>query len=645
MGTTAEKLTYLNTTKGLIKDSINALGGNLTNESTFRSYAAALDSIYNVLPKTTGTGSTLSLTPTLQGKLVLDLKGNTKQTTETGNLFDKDNANILKVNLSNANNISGTSNSNRTLYIPVIPNTTYVVSKAISNYFVIGTTETTPTFNLAYYQRQSDATASSLTITTNSTAQYLVMWYWNSSDTLTEQQILDSIVIKATTNVPSPTYPQDVNVVSGDNSITINDNIKTNGTIYNYSFNASTFTESSFNRTLTIPIEENTTYYITKSMISNRFRICLSNDVPSSSSVSVNEYSDVSSLTSTSITNTTYKYLNIFYWTNSDTYTKEEIYDSLQVYTQSQTYPINLPIENFFDKDTRNWYRNNGSAFISEDNTSTTRIRTDAFAIEGNKTYTLSGIPSGISLLAVNEYNTYGGTRSNYISSSGTFTLSQDTTYIALIFGGSDFTDATNTLMKNANIQLEYGSKANTYTPYGTTPIELCKIGTYQDYFYKDSGKWYLHKETSKVIFDGSENEGWYIDSTGTANWSYRKANSFTNPIRNTGYSNYYPIVNITNANTSQGLGVRDSTNNNEARIRWGTEDTIENFKTWLQTHNVIVYYALATPTNIEITYTSLINQLDAIRLNALSYNGTTNILQTNNDLPFIIEASCLKGA
>ena len=52
---------------------------------------------------------------------------------------------------------------------------------------------------------------------------------------------------------------------------------------------------------------------------------------------------------------------------------------------------------------------------------------------------------------------------------------------------------------------IEKGSKNSTYTPYGTTPIELCKIGTYQDYFYKDSGKWYLHKEVGKVVLDGSE--------------------------------------------------------------------------------------------------------------------------------------------
>ena len=35
--------------------------------------------------------------------------------------------------------------------------------------------------------------------------------------------------------------------------------------------------------------------------------------------------------------------------------------------------------------------------------------------------------------------------------------------------------------------------------------IELCKIGDYQDYFYKSGSKWYLHKEIEKVVLDGSE--------------------------------------------------------------------------------------------------------------------------------------------
>ena len=84
MGTTAEKLTYLNTTKQKIKDGINNIGGNITSETPFRQYVAALESIYNVLPKTTGTGTSLSLSPTLKGLMQSTLKGNTSQVQLSG---------------------------------------------------------------------------------------------------------------------------------------------------------------------------------------------------------------------------------------------------------------------------------------------------------------------------------------------------------------------------------------------------------------------------------------------------------------------------------------------------------------------------------------------------------------------------------
>jgi hypothetical protein len=38
-------------------------------------------------------------------------------------------------------------------------------------------------------------------------------------------------------------------------------------------------------------------------------------------------------------------------------------------------------------------------------------------------------------------------------------------------------------------LQIEEGPTANKYVPYGTTPIKLCKIGTYQDRIYKQNDK------------------------------------------------------------------------------------------------------------------------------------------------------------
>ena len=51
----------------------------------------------------------------------------------------------------------------------------------------------------------------------------------------------------------------------------------------------------------------------------------------------------------------------------------------------------------------------------------------------------------------------------------------------------------------------------------------------------------------------------------------------------------------------------------------------------------------VGTPTNTEITYTPLIEQLESIK-NAMSKEGTTNVNQVNNDAPFIINASVLTG-
>ena len=52
---------------------------------------------------------------------------------------------------------------------------------------------------------------------------------------------------------------------------------------------------------------------------------------------------------------------------------------------------------------------------------------------------------------------------------------------------------------------LERGVVPTQFAPY-FTPIELCKIGTYQDYIWNDGGTWKIHKETGKVVLKGNEN-------------------------------------------------------------------------------------------------------------------------------------------
>ena len=56
----------------------------------------------------------------------------------------------------------------------------------------------------------------------------------------------------------------------------------------------------------------------------------------------------------------------------------------------------------------------------------------------------------------------------------------------------------------------------------------------------------------------------------------------------------------------------------------------------WVQANNPVFYGILATPTETEITDTVLVAQLDNLAL-AISYDGGTNLLQTNSDNPFIL--------
>lgn len=164
--------------------------------------------------------------------------------------------------------------------------------------------------------------------------------------------------------------------------------------------------------------------------------------------------------------------------------------------------------------------------------------------------------------------------------------------------------------------------------------IEYCKIGNYEDKFIRESdGTWKLEKNIGKVVLDGSETN-WNIYGTGTSNWFYYLPLTAEST---TALCNNYSYNMITGSNTNEGFYLVS----NYLRIRYGTEDTLENYKTWLSTHNTNVYYPLATPEYTQITGT-LAEQLENVYQKLLSYKGQTNISQINNDLPFVISASAL---
>ena len=312
---------------------------------------------------------------------------------------------------------------------------------------------------------------------------------------------------------------------------------------------------------------------------------------------------------------------------------------------QGNTYNIDLPVENLFDKDNANYVNGwvdgttmrlntiNGNRMFyipCKPNTTYTISRSVITSSFRTTTYDSTPFPT---VTGSNVDYTVGSVLKNDNGKTLTITTGANAKYLVVHYGKIEDTNLNETL---ASIQVEYGSKQNSFTPYGTTPMELCKIGNYQDYFYKDSGKWYLHKEIGKVVLNGSED--WTKTSDTSASVFVTAILGRNTSLSSSSLSNYfkYQFANV------EGKFYFGSSSSNNCAFCMATTYTLESFKTWLSTNNPFVYYVLATPTNTKITYEPLLEQLEAY-YHAKSRATQTNISQENNDLPFIISASALK--
>lgn len=199
--------------------------------------------------------------------------------------------------------------------------------------------------------------------------------------------------------------------------------------------------------------------------------------------------------------------------------------------------------------------------------------------------------------------------------------------------------------------QLELGEQESSFEPYQeqTFPIslgstELCKIGDYQDYIWRDGDTWKVHKDIGKVVLDGTES---WDSASGTGGIVFFCA-SITDYKRsdNIPMSNYFiGETNIGGAGSVHEGHIAFATEiitSNRFYVKYNNFfASLSDFTTWLSTHNATVYYALATPTDTAITGETLIGQLEALNA-AHAYKGRTHIISTagsDANLPHIIEA------
>lgn len=115
------------------------------------------------------------------------------------NLYDKKNPNVLDTAIDNKGLGVNVKDIYKTVWIPCKPNTTYTVSKkydATKNRFALAYSGIEPNYSQQVEGYVSNMRRNVMTITTNSTAKYLLAYVWIVGGSTTYQEMLDSIKIE-----------------------------------------------------------------------------------------------------------------------------------------------------------------------------------------------------------------------------------------------------------------------------------------------------------------------------------------------------------------------------------------------------------------------------------------------------------------
>lgn len=187
--------------------------------------------------------------------------------------------------------------------------------------------------------------------------------------------------------------------------------------------------------------------------------------------------------------------------------------------------------------------------------------------------------------------------------------------------------------------QIEKGTSATEYEEFKSNSLtinlqgnELCSIGDVKDELVIENGRAKIIKKVGKYNITG--NESWALSDTESQPYI-----NFSNYVDNCKYpatstelpnllSNYY--LQITRNNLYDG---HITLSPSGALIIYDTvhNTSLANFKEWLKSAGVVVYYQLETPIEIEITDPTLLAQLNA--LEQITQYKHTYITITGDDL------------
>lgn len=492
-------------------------------------------------------GTSISVQNTVDKSFTqLELKGDTKQNAYTGkNLFDKANIDILNGYFESSGDTIHSQSANRVFYIPCEPNTRYSFRQGtttLSNHvFQIATTSETPVIGSVvsgFYEAGRNNVSGYLTA---SNAAYIVVRIRAGDDVST---FWDGVQIEKGSTAtdyepyvggipsPSPDYPQEVQTVTGEQTVTISDG-------------------GGNSQTLTLDLGRN-----------------FWSDLPESYSRTLGSCVCVTKPTGHITMNGTSSGSNN--WT----------LDSAAAATNG----VVVPLE-----------------------TGTYTMFTDNTTIQKQVIWTNSdGSSEGLLVDSTN--------------SGVSFTLTET----KLVYVRVRVT-ANTTYNEDISVEIQKGATQR-------TPIELCKIGTYQDYIYQSGASWFLHKEIGSGVLS-STGTSWYrqgiahpngFTATLTDVWDGGDAILTTSVPKLSSHYTYQETA------WTGGNGAFGITTTGVLWLVHTSDLSLADFKTWLENNNVKLYAPLDSATDREILDPTLIAQLDALKARG-SYSGQTAITVTGD--------------
>lgn len=228
------------------------------------------------------------------------------------------------------------------------------------------------------------------------------------------------------------------------------------------------------------------------------------------------------------------------------------------------------------------------------------------------------------------------GNLMTFTQSGRTATMPSTTTqyvmFVAAISNGSSYSSYS-----NVKAQLVAGEQVdNVFEPY-FTPIELAQVSTYQDKVYKNGNSWYVRKETNSLNMKDYKDKPWYISQYQGGSYVVKCQKTDLNipdmifdagsQLPTSDICNYFtaePTIQLYQGTILVGFGITTDgiyfSNNS-----WSVND----FKDFVDTHDVLIYYRKNAPTNTAITDPTTIAWLNKYDTNALPHHKYVNTRRT----------------